>query len=666
MGKELNKRKIYENPYLYVLSIIVVLVLYFVCVCFELEDLDFVAINGTFQNYNFIRRFLDGQVPFVDFPVYLGSGHLIVTSFFTFLFGNDYSASVHAYHYVSSLTVIMYFYVFGYAYFKKNWIIPFFFSVISRLFLSSVFSYLIYGGNSARAIRALIVPVIICVYLLVSNILRAKIKDKNKVFISHIVLVSLLAGLALVWSNDYGLVSFIALFMLVFAYVLIGYKSIRKLLVSLLIMIAGSLSSAFILVLLITRGHPVMWVRSNCMSSQYQGWYYEQPQLHTLYYYQIDLSLPLIICFILLVVYFYFSVRKISWEKIQSFGLITFTLLSCFGACQAYKLFSLNTIDYPSFLISTFLILAIYEAIRLVKFTFKKGDVKLSDKTLRIISIVSSVLIIICILSYSVVSFVKLKKEDRSSKKYFPELGGYLDENADDLDKALEITAGRKVFSAYASALEVATDQYQPTGYDYIIHVLTDEGREQYLSVFEKKDFDLVSTIRKDYKTYGTWIFYANWFFYREVYSQYHYVGSNTYADYWEPGIDPESIYTGGIKVVTQRNSDNELVVVVVTEDPTICGVADVYLDYSSDVKEGSSSFLLHQIIVGVTDDTVTDGRINQWTLRQSNKEYIPITVVDGMGYVILDSYPEKITKIEVNEASCDRIFVEVLPKTDD
>lgn len=40
---------------------------------------DFLAINGDFQNYNILRRFLDGQVPYRDFTNYLGMGVLCWT-----------------------------------------------------------------------------------------------------------------------------------------------------------------------------------------------------------------------------------------------------------------------------------------------------------------------------------------------------------------------------------------------------------------------------------------------------------------------------------------------------------------------------------------------------------------------------------------------------------
>ena len=48
---------------------------------------DFSAINGDFQNYNVVRRFLDGQTIYTDFAAYLGYGHLLIGSVLTFIFG---------------------------------------------------------------------------------------------------------------------------------------------------------------------------------------------------------------------------------------------------------------------------------------------------------------------------------------------------------------------------------------------------------------------------------------------------------------------------------------------------------------------------------------------------------------------------------------------------
>ena len=60
----------------------------------RIENSNFNAINGDFQNYNPVRRFLAGQIPFKDFAVYLGTGHLLVFSLFQFIIGNDFTKSL--------------------------------------------------------------------------------------------------------------------------------------------------------------------------------------------------------------------------------------------------------------------------------------------------------------------------------------------------------------------------------------------------------------------------------------------------------------------------------------------------------------------------------------------------------------------------------------------
>lgn len=58
---------------------------------------NFWPINGTFQNFNPVRRFLAGQIPYRDFQDYLGLGHLYAGTIITFLFGSDYQASLTAF-----------------------------------------------------------------------------------------------------------------------------------------------------------------------------------------------------------------------------------------------------------------------------------------------------------------------------------------------------------------------------------------------------------------------------------------------------------------------------------------------------------------------------------------------------------------------------------------
>jgi len=72
----------------------------------------------------------------------------------------------------------------------------------------------------------------------------------------------------------------------------------------------------------------------------------------------------------------------------------------------------------------------------------------------------------------------------------------------------------------YASAVETVKNQFQPSGTDYIIHVLGDTQREQYLEKFQEGNFQYVADVDKANR-FRYWIRNANWFFYRELYKEY-------------------------------------------------------------------------------------------------------------------------------------------------
>ena len=77
---------------------------------------------------------------------------------------------------------------------------------------------------------------------------------------------------------------------------------------------------------------------------------------------------------------------------------------------------------------------------------------------------------------------------------FVPELGGWIGDQAEKLATEKELTAGKRLFGTYSSALEAMTGQLQPTGTDYIIHALGDRQRLAYLQTFQQGNFDIVVT----------------------------------------------------------------------------------------------------------------------------------------------------------------------------
>lgn len=160
---------------------------------------DFYPLNGDFQNYNPIRRFLCGQRPFVDFEVYLGMGHLLAGSFFTFLLGNNFQASLYAMRIVTFLAFELTVYIISLSILEDRKsaslltllvsalnligfgeLLPVNLNVILSDSLRSILEGTRYPGNSARMIRSLICVIAPTIAIGFSQKAKAYLLKKNK------------------------------------------------------------------------------------------------------------------------------------------------------------------------------------------------------------------------------------------------------------------------------------------------------------------------------------------------------------------------------------------------------------------------------------------------------------------------------------------------------
>ncbi len=163
---------------------------------------NFYPLNGTFQNFNPVRRLLNGQIPYRDFQDYLGLGHLYMGTIFTWLFGADYRSSLVAFSFLTFLGLAICSYVIGLAVFGKKEISLAMTNVVlvallvqPAIFTSTLtgtseileaLQYALGTGNSARFVRGMILPLLcllICAgYKLYKNRLENKtwvVKHRN-------------------------------------------------------------------------------------------------------------------------------------------------------------------------------------------------------------------------------------------------------------------------------------------------------------------------------------------------------------------------------------------------------------------------------------------------------------------------------------------------------
>lgn len=218
---------------------------------------------------------------------------------------------------------------------------------------------------------------------------------------------------------------------------------------------------------------------------------------------------------------------KGSHYSIVRYGIPCFANMVCFCVANEYKLISGGELHEMAYIVLFFTLF--YEGVALF---FRLISVS------TYIIVKRSFILVLAIASAALIfSSAKGELDFRFGEKDgspVEEMGGNMTSLYEDITSASSFLNGDDFFSTYASAQEVVEGKFQPSGTDYIIHVLGDGQREKYLSSFREGDFRYVATIQKSFSPWEYWLERVNWFFYRELYRDYHPVFANTYELYWE------------------------------------------------------------------------------------------------------------------------------------
>lgn len=219
-------------------------------------------------------------------------------------------------------------------------------------------------------------------------------------------------------------------------------------------------------------------------------------------------------------------------------------------------------------------------------------------------------------------------------------------------------------WATYSSAQEVVCDKFQPSGLDYIIHVLGDEQRAKYLQEFKTENFEYVATINPKFTDWEFWIERANWFFYRKLYENWHPEFANNYEVFWSRNASGESYVfgsdtnDGAIKTQIMEIDENTKKIVI-TCPSNVNGIADVFVDY--EVHQTSQFILNFRQLLFIKNTGYKCAKNPDYHernyLRAISKEFIPIVVHNGYGEVTLTSKPEECTSLELKECYCNRIY---------
>ena len=634
------------------------------CICFQnglnrATYVDFYPINGDFQNYNVWRRFLDGQIPFKDFAVYLGSGHLVLGSLLTWVLGNSFKLSLIASYFlnvaISSAIIAMIAYLIlkninaallisitAIVIAKTNF--PWVSNFIYEEFLTGLNASLA-PGNSARMIRGGAVLLIPCFGMIINSFAK-KYSIKNR-FLVQSILYAMVSGVTIIYSNDIGIASYIS-FSLMYFIILLKQFDLRvdivpKYIQYIILYVGVSFISFLLAICLITRGNLLSWFEFTYSVSQYQSWYYGLTEAWKVYYiHEVRLTPLYYISLFIIAYYLYRIFKRPKQDEVINFYdiMIVYLLVTGLISSILYRIMS-GGVSQELLALTTFIVIVAH----ICKYIYSCFT-SVNRFNIKIILLVVNISFIIPMLSQTYINYFI---EDKTGV-YMDGLDGNLTSLDSDINDILSYTDGANIFSTYASAVETISNDFQPTGTDYIIHVLGDNARKKYMNTFHEGNFQFVQTINRNFTPWELWAESSNWFFYKELYKNYEPKYTTSYSIIWEPS-KKKNTFNSNIKVNLERLSGNEFKITC-TADSDINGIVDVSINYNSKYKFG---FLHNGVIakyVHITDITrnsmYNNEYVNYFIPPESTGYNIPVTLINGEGEVVISSYPVKDSYLDV------------------
>ena len=661
-------------------------------------------MDGDFQNYNPVRRLLAGQVPYADFTVYLGAGELYGVGGLLLVLGNRFGRSMLAanaltWFFFELLAFAAACCALGSARRARALtlaVCAVCFALVQGLFglgslpgagaVSTLLGYAAANGNSARMIRAGSLPLAL---LLAGAGLRrwyARRPDagwtprlgkapaggaEKAGWPAPVWLIPVLAGALVPWSNDMGAALYLAL-SLAFGLLLVRqYKTDwlqlagqvgRYVLVSLAALGAS--------VTLVSWGHPLAWLRQTRGAGSYQAWYYgsaEATKLTWLSGLRLDAAFWLCLALAVGAGVWLFAAGS-RRDALSAAGCLVLTLGMALWNLL-YCLLSASPVGPAGGAQALLVVLAPALVCRgALALRGRRGAQGRAAKPLAgpLCGVLAA-----AVLAVGLAGQIAARQAGRGADyTYVPALGGWLGDQAKALETEQSIAAGKTVWSTYGSALEAMTGRFQPSGTDYIIHVLGDRQRLAYLQQFQAGGYDLVETPSWKVSSFERWSRNANWWFYRELYRYWAPVGS-TFACggmhlFWrQTGADGALDASAAAAVTAESGA---AVTLTVTAAPGFDGVADVALRYTFAaapgyrLRGGVGSFLRAE---AVTEKQLCEaaGRESEncdWFLPTDRGAYdIPVTLHDGVGVVRLTALPGDAAGVTVQDASVTALYTD-------
>lgn len=633
---------------------------------------DYSSVNGDFQSYNVFRRMMDGQIPFVDFANYIGMAPVYLNYPLVAALGGSFRDSLFVTNFTSHiLFCICSFLILWFCSGSKY--LSLIISCVLAKVVSTQIHYFVLGptygwifnerftgmytpSNSMRIARCFLPFLLVLIAVLW---LRGKKQtEANRPLLNcarsfqGCAVLGAVLGLTITWGGEYGLACIItATVILVFLHIAEYRLPIGQTLLHFCVYFAAMAAGAFLSMAVVTAGHPFAWLKSFLATGEYQSFYFcgivRQTAVEDLLLnkdFWIS-AVPFVVCLIWLTIRLF--CRKMTDRQLLQYFLLAVIL----AGTVAYILTGSGFNCREPLQVFTLIALVGWMIGALRRMRFWRRCCRL---------IRACQLVVLCAAALYLGSQGVLAATgvtDRVvSGQYVDAFEGYTNVY-DALVTADEITGDDQVFSVYATGLELVKGQYQPTGYDYIIHALGKDAQAHYVDTFLTGGYRWAQTPKMQIEG---WLAMENWYFYRELYANYSRSFETEYSWMWEYSGDRVLDADVSIEV---RKEDDGSVVLELTSDKKETFIADIYLKYQTEFT-GVGAALLG---LGRENITVTSlgiyPEVENIHFRQilggDSETYFPVVMKDGHGTVILQGFDRDGVRVTEVEAE----FCRALPR---
>lgn len=506
-------------------------------VLFNYDNASFSPYNGTAQNYNPLWRIHNGELPIRDYDDYLGIGVSYFNYLLFLLFGSNFVGSKIAADFAQYIAFIGSCLILG-RLIKLSFITTITITALMVCLGSSFFiqdyKLLLMGSESTYGLRTF-GPFLLVFFMLLFNINIFDLTYKKS------IILGVLTGITVFWSNDYGLTCAI------FVCLLMGFLFLIKKNFKITALFYGTTFVSFSIVLLVLGQENFLefFLYAKDVGPHQFGIHQDLDKTmdRDFWFWKSYTGIFLVFSFI------YTFIFALKNKTKESFGLLIII---------GTLIFSLTLMEYSYILTDrhTAAVSKITPWIILWVLNNHINFEKIHEKIPKIMQLVFSKLFFIP-LSMLIIGFIYNIIPEHKVYPYFPmdinafsktkidEIGGNLFSSSHDIyTKGIEIK-DKNIDSftmTYRTVLAYVANAKSPVRNDYLMHASGPRSLKRYVEDFLKNDSEIAVTLNKEIIGFDAWLERKTWPFYKSLMQKYEPDSIVTFSYIWKKRKKPLEI----------------------------------------------------------------------------------------------------------------------------